>query len=124
MRYCDAQGSEILHQATTARGAAMNHDELALNAPGMTLRDDAPGVNMAAMRQYRLQRLQAQIQTAGVDAAVLFSPINVRYATGSRFAQVSSMHFQFRCAVVPPEGGVTIFGWGGTDGTWMPETIA
>ena len=102
----------------------MSHDELALHAPGMSYRDDAPGVDMAAMRQYRLKRLQAEIQSAGVDAAVLFSPINIRYATGSRFAQVSSMHFQFRCAVVPPQGGVTLFGWGGDDGTWMPETIA
>jgi Xaa-Pro dipeptidase len=101
----------------------MDSNELALNAPGVTVKDDAPMVDMVAMRQYRLKRLQAQIQAADCAAAVLFSPINIRYATGTRSAQVSSMHLLFRCAVVPARGGVTLFGWGGVD-TWTPETIA
>ena len=75
----------------------MDSNELALNAPGVVVKDDAPMVDMVAMRQYRLRRLQAQIQAADCAAAVLFSPINIRYATGTRSAQVSSMHLLFRC---------------------------
>ena len=101
----------------------MNSNELALNAAGVTVTDAEPIVDMAAMRQYRLRRLQAEIRAADCAAAILFSPINIRYATGTKFAQVSGMHLQFRCAVVPAEGRVTIFGWGGGDG-WLPETVA
>lgn len=96
--------------------------ELARNAPGVAIKDDASMINMEAMRRYRLARLQAEIVTNDCAAAVLTAPINIRFATGTRFAQISSMHIPFRTAVVPPEGGVTMFGWG--DGEWKPETIA
>ena len=97
--------------------------ELARNAPGFGVKDDGPMIDMQAMRRYRLQRLQNEIKSADCAAAILLSPINIRYATGSRFAQISSMHFPFRSAVVPPDGGVTMFGWGGSP-DWQPETVA
>jgi len=96
--------------------------ELARNAPGFGIKDDAPMPDMAAMRQYRLGRLQAELVAAECDAAVLNNSINIRYAIGTRSAQISSMHMTVRTAVVPPEGGATVFSWFGDD--WMPETIA
>ena len=99
-----------------------DRQELARNAPGMAIKDDAPMNDIEAMRRYRLERLQAEIRAADCDAAVLFAPINWRYATGTRFAQISSMHFHFCAVVVPPEGGVTVYGWG--EAGWHPETVA
>jgi len=96
--------------------------ERARNARGFTLKDDGPMTDMAKMRRFRLARLQNEVVGADCAAAVLLSPINIRYATGTRFAQISSMHFPFRTAIVPPEGGVTMLGWG--DVEWVPETIA
>ena len=100
------------------------HDsrEMARNAPGMSIRDDSPMIDMGAMRSFRLGRLQAEIVAADCAAGVFFGPINVRYATGTKNAVISSMHSPFRCAVVPPEGGVTLFSWG--RGEWCPETVA
>ena len=99
--------------------------ELARNAPGFAIKDDAPMTDMAAMRQYRLKRLQQQIVAADCAAAVLSGPINIRYATGTRSAQIVSMHMTTRTAVVPTDGGVTMLAWGGGDGDeWRPETIA
>ena len=96
--------------------------ELARNAPGFAIKDDAPMIDMAAMRQFRLRRLQAEIVAADCAAAVLSGPINIRYATGTRSGQIAAMHMAVRTAVVPPEGGVTMFAWLGGD--WQPETIA
>ena len=43
--------------------------ELARNASGFAIKDDAPMTDMAAMRQYRLRRLQEQIVAADCVAA-------------------------------------------------------
>ena len=88
-----------------------DNKELARNAAGMSLKDDMPMVDMAAMRRYRLGRLQAEIQSAGCAAAILRSPINTRYATGTRSGQIFAMHHPSRTVVVPGTGGSTTFGW-------------
>ena len=96
--------------------------ELARNAPGMSLKDDKPMVDMAAMRRFRLGRLQAEIESAGCAAAVLRGPINTRYATGTRSGQIFAMHHPSRTVVVPVTGACTIFGW--SSGGFKPETVA
>ena len=98
-----------------------DNKELARNAAGMSLKDDMPMVDMAAMRRYRLGRLQAEIQSAGCAAAILRSPINTRYATGTRSGQIFAMHHPSRTVVVPGTGGSTIFGW--SSGGFQPEVV-
>ena len=78
--------------------------ELARNAPGFGVKDDGPMIDMQAMRRYRLQRLQNEIKSADCAAAILLSPINIRYAT--RFAQIRLHALSF-----PKRGGATR--WGG-----------
>ena len=56
--------------------------ELARNAPGMGIKDDAPMVDMAALRVYRLSRLQDEVQARDCAALLLLDPINIRYAAG------------------------------------------
>ena len=99
-----------------------DNKELARNAPGFTLTDDRALPDMAAMRQYRLARLQSEIQTHDCAAAILLGPVNIRYATGTRSMQIFGMHHPTRVAVVPGQGAVTLFGWAGGD--FQPETIA
>ena len=48
----------------------------------MTLDDTGAQVDMVALRAYRLVRLQAELKKHDYGAALLFDPINVRYATG------------------------------------------
>ena len=99
-----------------------DNKELARNASGFTLKDDKSMPDMAAMRQYRLARLQSEIQSHGCAAAILLGPVNVRYATGTRSLQTFSMHHPTRVAVVPSRGGVTLFGWSAEG--FQPETVS
>lgn len=58
---------------------------------GIALLDRAPeseGIDLKAVRLYRLARLREQMQHYNVDAVILSDPINIRYATGSRNMQV------------------------------------
>ena len=57
------------------------------------LLDTAPeskGIDLAAVRKYRLQRVRAQMEHYEIDAVVLSDPVNIRYATGTRNMQVFS----------------------------------
>ena len=97
--------------------------ELARNAPGMGIRDDAHMADMAAMRRYRLARLQGELRACECAAFLLLDPINIRYAAGIKAGQIFSMHFLNRSLVVPAEGQAAIVGWGAASGAWRPETI-
>jgi Xaa-Pro aminopeptidase len=58
---------------------------------GITLLDRAPegeGIDLKAVRLYRLGRVREQMAHFGVDAVILSDPINIRYATGARNMQV------------------------------------
>ena len=67
------------------------------------------GVDVAAMRAYRLARARRFIADGGLAAALLFDPLNVRYATDSTNMQVWVMHNLARCAFVPAAGPVVMF---------------
>jgi len=58
---------------------------------GIALLDRAPeseGIDLKAVRLYRLGRVRAQMKHYGVDVVILSDPINIRYATGVRNMQV------------------------------------
>lgn len=58
---------------------------------GIALLDRAPeseGIDLKAVRLYRLGRVREQMQRYAVDALILSDPINIRYATGARNMQV------------------------------------
>ena len=71
--------------------------------------DHARQVDMAKLRTYRLARTQAQLQSRDYGAALLYNPINVRYATGSRNMQVWTMHNAARYAFVPAAAKPILF---------------
>ena len=58
---------------------------------GIALLDRAPeseGIDLKAVRLYRLNRVRQQMANYNVDALILSDPINIRYVTGARNMQV------------------------------------
>ena len=84
---------------------------LARHVGGWTVKDWDRGIDVERMRRYRLERLQAEVRARDLAGIILFGGVNVRYATGTRFAQIYNLHSPFRCAWVPGEGTVTMFDW-------------
>ena len=82
---------------------------LARSTPGAGLKDYATDIDMKRLRAYRLGRVQAGLKAKGYGAAVLYDPINIRYACGSTNMQVWVLHNASRYAFVPAEGLVTLF---------------
>lgn len=61
------------------------------------------------VQTYRLDRLQRCLQAADCAGAVLYDPINIRYATDARNMQLWTMHVPSRYLFVPAEGLPTLF---------------
>jgi len=62
-----------------------------------------------AVRDYRLSRIRTCLTQAECPAIVLFDPVNIRYATGTRNMQVWTMHNICRYTVVFTSGEVVHF---------------
>ncbi|MFQ5983215.1 MAG: M24 family metallopeptidase [Woeseiaceae bacterium] len=73
----------------------------------MSLHKD--GVDQRALRRYRLSRIREQLKRRDYAAAVLFDPINIRYATGTSNMQVWVLHNAVRYVFVPADGPVVLF---------------
>ena len=71
--------------------------------------NDMSPVDEAAVRAYRLGRLRGQMAAADVAAIVLFDPVNVRYANGTRNMQVWTMHNFCRYACIATDGPSVMF---------------
>ncbi|MCJ7832717.1 MAG: Xaa-Pro peptidase family protein [Actinobacteria bacterium] len=74
--------------------------------------DDSLGlgaVDLDLLRTERLGRLQSAMRGHGLEACLLFSEPNARYATGVTAMPIWSMSTFTRCAVVPAEGDPILF---------------
>ncbi|WP_157016162.1 M24 family metallopeptidase [Mesorhizobium xinjiangense] len=59
----------------------------------LTLLDRAPeseGIDLSAVRRYRLARLRGEMKSRAIAAVILSDPVDIRYATGTRNMQVFS----------------------------------
>jgi Xaa-Pro aminopeptidase len=52
------------------------------------LAPESEGIDLQAVRQYRLDRTRAQMRHYGVAALIVSDPVNIRYTTGARNMQV------------------------------------
>ena len=78
----------------------------------------------AALRRYRLGRVQAELEARDIAACVLLDPLNIRYATDSVNFQVMQMHLPSRYAFVPAEGKAVVFDLGNwSGGSEATETV-
>ncbi len=63
----------------------------------------------AGIQRYRLNRVTAQLAERDCAAVLLFDPVNIRYATGSRNMQVWTMHNFCRYCIVFQSGEVILY---------------
>ncbi|HEV7431582.1 MAG TPA: Xaa-Pro peptidase family protein [Steroidobacteraceae bacterium] len=66
-------------------------------------------LDLAALREYRYARVQEQLRANECSAALLYNPINIRYATDSRNMTVWMLHNMGRYCIVPAEGRAVLF---------------
>jgi Xaa-Pro aminopeptidase len=66
-------------------------------------------IDLRALRDGRLRRLQAAMRDRDLEVCVLFNEPNVRYATGASAMPIWSNTTFVRCAVVPAEGRPILF---------------
>lgn len=81
----------------------------ARRTPGVGMKDTETQIDMPRMRGYRLARVREQLKRHEYGACVLYDPINIRYATGTRNMALWTQHSPDRYAFVPVEGPVLIF---------------
>ena len=65
--------------------------------------------DLGRMAANRYARLQRQIAAHDCAAALLCSPMNVRYATETRYASITNMHSPTRAVFVPAEGAAVLY---------------
>jgi Xaa-Pro aminopeptidase len=80
---------------------------------GAGLKDFEQQIDMKRMRGYRLDRFRAELKRREYAAAVLYDPINIRYATGSRNMAVWTLHNAARYLFVPADGKTVLFDFHG-----------
>jgi Xaa-Pro aminopeptidase len=66
-------------------------------------------VDLAALRAWRLARLRDELSARDYAGALLYDPINIRYAADARNMQVWCLHNAVRYVFVPTEGPVVLF---------------
>lgn len=97
-------------------GWLLDHGERNMHAlgPGPELEAEwtAAGLRLpdrSAIRRYRLERVRAELRAAECDAALLYDPLNIRYATDTTNMSVWTMHNSVRYALVCTDGPVVLF---------------
>ena len=86
----------------------MNRLEQDIRHPSLTYDE------LVTLRGYRSSRVRHALVESGLDCAVLFDPINVRYASGTRNMQVWSMHNACRYAFIAVDGPTVLFDYAGS----------
>ncbi|HEX5494837.1 MAG TPA: Xaa-Pro peptidase family protein [Mycobacteriales bacterium] len=68
-----------------------------------------------AVQHYRIDRLRAQLVANRCDGALLYDPVNIRYATDTTNMSLWTMHNQVRYVFVATSGPVILFEFSGAD---------
>ena len=71
--------------------------------------------DMNAVRAYRLARVRAALREREIAAAVLFDPLNIRYATDATNMQLWITHNAARYCFIAAEGPAIIFDYSGCE---------
>ena len=70
---------------------------------------DSTSIDLEALIHFRQDRLRSRMVDHGVDACLLFDPVNVRYATGARNMQIFHQRNPSRYLFLPVEGPIVLF---------------
>jgi Xaa-Pro aminopeptidase len=66
-------------------------------------------LDLIKLRTYRHRRVQEQLRKRDYGAVLLYDPVNIRYATGTRNMTIWTMHNAARYCLVPAEGPAILF---------------
>lgn len=81
----------------------------------MGLSESEARPDLRRMRGWRLERVRAELRALDVAGLLLFDPINIRYACGSRNMAVWTLHNAARYLFVATEGPVVLFDFHGCE---------
>ncbi|HEV7252378.1 MAG TPA: Xaa-Pro peptidase family protein [Mesorhizobium sp.] len=107
-----APGKEAALKAQArAKAAGLNQHVLGHGALAETewQEADLPAPDLPAMRRYRLARIREELAQRGYAGALLYDPINIRYATDSTNMQLWVAHNPTRHCFVATDGPVVLF---------------
>lgn len=86
------------------------HDARRQGLVGLLDRDPADdGIDLPAVRAWRLGRVRGQMRERGIDVLLVFDPVNIRYASGARNMQVFSQRNPARYLFLPVDGPLVLF---------------
>jgi hypothetical protein len=82
-----------------------------LNSEGedRPLTSPIPVATLEAARAYRLRRLRRQLVDHDCAGALLYDPVNIRYALDAPNMQVWTLHNAYRYALIFADGPATLF---------------
>ncbi len=111
--YRDTRKIDPSRGATLGDGTPNDADRIEIGPTQLAFCEwEAAGLelpNLANMRQFRLDRLVAQINQRDLAGILLFDPLNIRYATDSTNMQLWNTHNPFRCVLVCADGYMIIW---------------
>ncbi|MHA1190008.1 MAG: aminopeptidase P family N-terminal domain-containing protein, partial [Alphaproteobacteria bacterium] len=76
---------------------------------------DLAAPDMDAIRLYRLERIRQQLRTRDLAGALLYDPLNIRYATDATNMQLWCTHNAVRYAFVATDGPVILWDFHGCE---------
>lgn len=102
---------EALSQAAREKAAGLNQHALGYGATaeGEWRAAGIPAPDLAAMRRYRLERIRHELKRRDYAGALLYDPVNIRYATDSTNMQLWVAHNPTRHCFVATDGPVILF---------------
>ncbi|MBM3597579.1 MAG: aminopeptidase P family protein [Alphaproteobacteria bacterium] len=86
-----------------------DHQPQARLQPAINQVDHRNEVDMVRLRAYRLGRVQQELRRRDYAGCLLYDPVNIRYATGTRNMTIWTMHNAARYCFVPAEGRAILF---------------
>ena len=94
-------------------GTPNNGDRIEIGPTALALHEWAEAglqlPNLAAMRQYRLDRLTEALEQRDYGGILMFDPLNIRYATDTTNMQLWNAHNPFRACLVTPDGHMVLW---------------
>ena len=100
-------------QAVRPDGTPDDNDRVEIGPTALAFgewkRDDVEAPDLEALRAYRLQRIRGELAKRDLAAALLWDPLNIRYATDSTNMQLWCAHNSTRACFVAADGPVVMF---------------
>jgi len=112
-RYSDTRKIDPSRGELLADGSPNNDDRIEIGPTQLAFAEwHAAGLtlpNLAAMREYRWQRLTRHLVDRDYGGLLVFDPLNIRYATDSTNMQLWNTHNPFRAVLLCADGHMVIW---------------